>query len=328
MSLSWGQMVNPISVFVQVILPLALVWMVGFLGRRLLHLDPKPFSRAGIYLLSPALIFTSLMGSQITAEEGFRIIVVVFLLGGALWLLSFIQTKLLRLSQKDSSAFMLASIFMNTVNYGFPVVLLALGQSGLEWAVVFAVGHTVLSYTVGVYIAARGRSGGAREAAHQVLRIPMLYAVLLALILRAMGVSLDSGTLLGGLQIQLLPSLYNGVKLLAQGALPIFVLVLGMQLAGMNDRDTGAPRSFWPTVLAGSTRLIVSPALAWMLTRLVGLEALAARATILEASMPSAVNMTMLATEFETRPQFVTRVVVGTTLFSMITVTLLLSMWI
>ncbi len=321
-------MANPIPIFVTVILPLALVWGVGYLGRRLLKLDVAPFSRAGLYLLTPAVIFVNLMESKLTLAEGGGIVLVVALMAAALWLISWLQARLLRLSPEDGSALQLTSIFINAVNYGFPAVLLALGPAGLERAAVFAVAHALLSNTAGAYIAARGRAGGAKETLLQVLRIPMLYAVVLALLLRLAGVSLNAPFVIGGMEIALLPGIYQAVKLLAQAAVPVFMLVLGMQLAGNGRQDGPMPRRWLlPMALAGLNRLVLSPLLAWGLVRLAGLTGVAARATIMEAAMPSAVLMVILAIEFDARPRFVSTVVVGTTLASMVTLTLLLSVW-
>lgn len=320
-------MQNPIPVFVQVILPLAIVWGAGFAARRWLRLDPRPFSRAGLYLMTAPLIFVNLMESSIRADEASRIILVVLLLVGLLWLLSFTLARLLRLSPQDSSAFQLVSVFINAVNFGFPAVLLAMGEAGLERAVVFAVVHATLNNTLGGYIAARGKAGGIGQALRQVLRIPMVYAVLLALFFRLVGFSFSGTISLGSSEIPLLPSIYRAIELLAQGAIPVFLLVLGMQLGAPREAGTITTRISKPMLLAGGLRLIVSPLLAWALTTLVGLQGIAARAIILEAAMPSAVLSVILSTEFDTQPRFVTRVVVGTTLFSMITLTILLSIW-
>lgn len=321
-------MSNLIPVFVQVILPLALVWGVGFLTRRVLKLDPKPFARAGLYLLTAPLIFTSLMESSITAGEAGQISLVVLLLVLGLWLLSTGLAWLLRLPPQERSAFQLVSIFINTVNYGFPATLLALGEAGLERAVVFAVGHALLNNTLGVYIAARGKAGGVGQALRQVLRIPMVYAVVLALLFRVTGVTFTGTVSLAGVEIPLLPSIYRAIELMAQGAIPVFLLVLGMQLGGNLKAEAGAlaTRSRWAMGLASGIRLLVSPVMAWGLTRLVGLTGIAAQAAVLEAAMPSAVLTVILATEFDAQPQFVTRVVVATTLLSMVTLTVLLSL--
>jgi predicted permease len=321
-------MTNPLSIFVEVILPLALVWGVGCLARRLLKLDAQPFARAGLYLLTPAVIFVNLMDSKLTAAESGRIVLVVVLLCAALWLIAWGQTHLLRLSPADSSAFLLTSVFINAVNYGFPAILLALGQEGLERAAVFAVAHALLSNTAGGFIAARGRAGGIKQTLLQVLRIPMLYAVALAVVLRLLGVSLSEPFFVAGVRIGLLPALYQAVRLLAQAAVPVFMLVLGMQLGGNGGKEGDDGRlPVGLMVLAGVNRLIVSPLLAWGLVSVLGLTGVAGRATIMEAAMPSAVLMVILAIEFDARPRFVSAVVVGTTLASMVTLTLLLSLW-
>jgi predicted permease len=322
-------MKNPLPIFIQVILPLAVVWGVGYLGRRLLKLDPKPFSRAGLYLLTPAVIFTSLMESQVTAEEGGRIILVVFLLCAGLWLLGSLQAWLLRLAPEDRSAFLLTSIFINSVNYGFPAILLALGPAGLERGVIFSVGHAFLSNTAGVYIAARGKAGDVRQSLRQVLRIPMLYAVLLALGLRLVGVSIPNPIPAAGSgELSLWLSLYRAVKLLSQAAVPVFMIVLGMQLGNSGgERAAPSARFSWPMLLAGVNRLVLSPLLAWGINHLVGLEGLSAQVTILDAAFPCAVLMVILSIEFDVRPRFVSTVAVWTTLASVLTVTLLLSLW-
>lgn len=321
-------MANLLRILVEVILPLALVWLVGFLGQRLLHLDPQPFSRAGLYLLTPAVIFTTLMDSQITAEESGRILLVVVLLVGALWLISMLQALLLRLGPVERGTLQLSSIFINAVNYGFPATLLALGPLGLERAAVFAVGHALLNNTLGAFIAARGRAGGARAALRQVLRIPMVYAVLLAVVLRLLGVSFAGQFSLGGAEIALLPSVYVAIKLLSQAAVPVFMLVLGMQLGSRPREGQDHPRRQLPLALvAGLNRLVLSPVLAAAMVWACGLQGLAARATVLEAAMPTAVLSVILATEFEAQPRFVGTVVVGTTLASVVTVTALLSLW-
>jgi len=313
-------MLNPLRIFVQVILPLALVWTAGFLGRRFLHLDPRPFSRVALYFLAPSVFFTSLMESQIKAGEAGRIALIALLLFGLVAALSGGLGRLLRLPAQEQSAFILSSTLINTTNYGFPVVLLALGEAGLERAALFAVCHASLANSAGVYIAARGRSGGIRQALRQVLGIPMVYGVILALLLRLVGFSFDGSLTLHGKELLLLTSIYRAVKLLAQGAVPVFSLVLGMQLAAEERM-----RFSGPLLLAGAIRLLVSPALAWGLTRLVGLQGLSAQTTILEAAMPTAVIGVILATEFEAHPRFVSTAVVGTTLLSMVTLTLLLS---
>jgi hypothetical protein len=61
------------------------------------------------------------------------------------------------------------------------------------------------------------------------------------------------------------------------------------------------------------------------LSQLFGLEGSARQAMVLEASMPTAVLTTVIATEYNLQPTFVTAVVFTTTLLSPLTLTPLLS---
>ncbi len=312
-------MAGLLDIFLRVLLPLTIVWGAGFLARRLFQLDPRPFSRVAFYFLAPSIVFVSLMETQVTADEAGRIFLAVLLLFAVLAVLSSGVGCLLRLPPPEQSGFVLSSVLINSTNYGFPVVLLAFGSAGLERAVVFGIGAALLANSLGVYVAARGRAGGTKEALRQVLQVPMVYGVLLALVLRLLGLRGGDTMVLGGQEIAWLTGPYRGVKLLSQAAIPLFSLVLGMQLAG--DQRAGFS---WPMLLAGAIRLALSPLVAWGLVRMFGLSGLAAQVTILEAAMPTAVMSVILSTEFDAAPRFVSTTVVGTTLASLGTLTVLL----
>jgi len=57
-----------------------------------------------------------------------------------------------------------------------------------------------------------------------------------------------------------------------------------------------------------------------------GLTGVTRQVCVIQASMPTAVTTTILATEFEAEPQFVASVVFVSTLVSVITLTLLLAL--
>lgn len=312
-------MADLLDIFLRVLLPLTVVWGAGFLARRLFRLDPRPFSRLALYFLAPSIVFVLLMETQVTAGEAGRIFLSVVLLFAVVLLFSWGIGRLVRLPPPEHSGYVLSSLLINSTNYGFPVVLLAFGTAGLERATIFAVGAALLANSLGVYVAARGHAGGTKEALKQVLRVPLVYGVVLALLLRLAGCQGGDAFLLGGRQIGWLTSLYRGVKLLSQAAIPVFSLVLGMQLAA-DERM----RFSWRMLLAGVTRLVLSPLVAWGLVRLLGLSGLSAQVTILEAAMPTAVISVILSTEFDAAPRFVSTVVVGTTVASLFTLTLVL----
>ena len=140
------------------------------------------------------------------------------------------------------------------------------------------------------------------------LRQPTIYAVTAALIVNLA-------------QIQLPTFLLSALAIPAQAAIPLMVVILGMQLAG--TRGIEAPR------LAGAavfTRLVLGPIIGVGLALLLGLTGVTRDVMIVGAAMPSAVFTIVMATEFNARPRMVSDVVIASTLASIVTVTAVLSL--
>jgi predicted permease len=110
------------------------------------------------------------------------------------------------------------------------------------------------------------------------------------------------------------------IGLLSNAAIPVMLLVLGMQL----ERAT-TPKHPIAVAAAVVLSLVVAPVIAFGLTAALGLTGAARQAAIIEASMPAAVITTVLALEFDLDAGFATNVVFFTTLLSPITLVLLIA---
>jgi predicted permease len=93
--------------------------------------------------------------------------------------------------------------------------------------------------------------------------------------------------------------------------------MLGMQMATLRPQRIG--RS---VLVAAVGRLGLAPAIGLLLVALLSPEPLTAKVLVLEAAMPTSVNVTLLATEFDTEPDLVATVAVLTTLASILTISL------
>ena len=103
--------------------------------------------------------------------------------------------------------------------------------------------------------------------------------------------------------------------------MPSMLILLGMQIA-----RAGVPRRGRLLIATAGLRLLISPLIAWVLTSFMGMSGVISQAGILESAMPTAVMTIVLATEFDVEPEFVTGVVLTTTLISPFTVTPILAM--
>jgi predicted permease len=113
--------------------------------------------------------------------------------------------------------------------------------------------------------------------------------------------------------------LARAVELAAAAALPLMLINLGLELARAKLRDYE-----WRVFLAVGIKLLIAPIVALGLAAAMGMTGLTRSVSVIEASMPTAVMASLLASEFQGRSDFVTSVVFLSTLGSTITLTLLL----
>jgi hypothetical protein len=307
-----------LNVLLEVLLPVALVAGAGFVLGRRFPLDQLTLNRVVIFGMSPALIFTALVRADLTGVGALRMLLlsvgVVVIMG----VLTAAIALPLGMRGPDLSAMLLASLFMNSGNYGLPAARFAFGEEGFTQALFYFIAQSVMAQTVGVAVAAWGSAkagpGMAREVLGRVLRMPQVYATLLALLVRATG--FDPAVATG-----LANGLFRGLTLLSEATLPMMLIVLGAQLAnGVALREPGL------VAIASVLRLIVSPLVAYGLGLALGLDQLGLAVGVMLAGMPTAVNTTILALEFRARPSLVVGAVVVTSILSLGTLSVILTL--
>lgn len=292
---------NITAVFTQNIIPIIIVAAFGYALQRWLHLDKKGLSAVVFNLLSPCLVFASLVNSQLPGKELVNLalfaLATVMAMGG----IGLFTAWILRLPRTAGVALILVVMFGNTGNYGLTLNQLRYGEAGLSRAVVFYTVTTIVIYTVGMFIATMGELNW-RESLARLLRLPPLYAAVLAVLVYSLGIIIPAPIL-------------RGVEIAGSGAIPLMLLVLGMQIA-----ETKEIVDWRLTLPAVSLRLLVAPLVAVVMAGLVGLQGLDRSTSIIEASMPTAVITIIIATEFDLQPTAVTSIVVLSTLISPLTV--------
>jgi len=204
------------------------------------------------------------------------------------------------------AAVIITSMFMNAGNYGLPVTSFAFGEAALVFASLVFVTNSVLTNTVGVIIASMGTTSF-RKAFVNFLKLPMFYALILAIIFMRTGWQIP------------LP-VARTTKILGDASIPTLMVLMGVQFHSIQLKG-----KITPLVLASGMRLLASPALAFGFSAVLGIRGPAYQAFIIEAAMPAAVLNTVLATQFDIEPPFVTAVVATTTLLSIFTLTPLLA---
>ena len=293
-------------IFVEVILPVFMVFTIGFIGQRLLKLDIKSVSSVAIYFMMPTLVFRTFYKIDLDAQYLYLVLFNLLLFYGIIFVVMLIS-KLRHFSDSTANGLILATGFMNSGNYGAPVILFAFGELGFAYSISFVVLQTIFMNSFGVYYAAKGNTG-IKDAFKTVLTIPSIYAFLLAVLWKKFHIPMGE-------------SFYQVIDLVANATIPTVMLVLGMQLSQIKITKLD-----WEKISIGMfLRLFLSPVIAWIITLGMPLDPLMEKVLIVTAAMPSAATMTMLSLQFDTEPELVSSITLFTTVLSAFTLTLLLT---
>lgn len=290
----------------EVLAPTFLLVGVGYLLGRFGRVEAQPFAQASFWVFSPVLIFENLRTAQLPPKEAGLVALFVLAHYGLMFLLSLGLGRHLFPSDPDARrATSLVLTFGNCGNLGLPILLFTYGQPGVDVGVVFLATNTILLATLGVAIASWEGRKGLRSMAREILRVPWPYAVVLAVIMRATGAWPEA--------------LARASSLLAQGAIPVFLILLGLELA-----NVGIKRGMGPSVLVAAARLILGGAISWALAWAFGTAGVLRGSLILEGSVPTAVNSYILAVQYRRRSDLAAAALLLSTLLSLATLPLTL----
>jgi hypothetical protein len=294
-----------LNLFINILLPIFLAALAGYLLAKWLPINPRTLSSVTFYIFSPCLVFSLLTQSRLNYKElinilGFAVIS-ISLVGLITWLIG----RGLRLERKTLAAVLITAMFMNAGNFGLPATSFAFGEPALAYASLIFVANSVLANTAGVVIASTGTES-IGKAFLNLIKLPTLYGLILAILFIQTGWAIP------------LP-LERTTKILGDASIAALLVLMGIQFHSIRLKG-----NILPIGLASFMRLVIAPILAFMLSRLFGLQGAAYQAAILESAMPTAVITTVLATQYDTEPALVSATVAATTLLSVITLTPLL----
>ncbi|MED4452596.1 AEC family transporter [Metabacillus fastidiosus] len=294
------------GIFFSVMLPVIAVFGAGYVLQRVKLVQVKSVAAVSIYIFMPIFFFVSLYEATFDEDYFILIISIIFILI-MMVLINKILGKIFKWSKPVESASILGSAFMNGGNYGIPVIVFSLGVGATHFAVFYMVMQSLFIQFFGVYYASRGKDG-MLQGIKQVLLMPATYAALLAFLFKGFGWEIPEGV-------------YGTIKMVSEGSIPLMMIVLGMQLATIKTLKVN-----WQVLTSAVTlRMIVSPILAYFFIKAFDLDPLAGGVVLVMSAMPSSASAAMFAIEFDTEPELVSSVMLITTLFSFVSITVLLN---
>lgn len=294
-----------LPIFAQTVLPVVLVALSGTVVSRVMELDGRTLGRVLFYLATPSLVFRSLY--QMNLDRSVLLQLAIVGVGTMLSTLAIGWFSAWNLPRKERAAITLTSGIANNGNMGIPISSFAFGSEALTLASVYYVISSTTTNTLGAVIAGSGNVPFFR-AVTQVVKVPVVYAAVLGLAFNQMQWTMPT-------------PVFSAVDILGDAAIPCMLVLLGIQLRNPEvlRHQPGIGRS-------AVIRLLISPLIAWGICTLLGVDGLERSVLITQAAMPTAVVVSVLATEFDTAPKVVATVIVLTTLLSMLSLSVVLTL--
>ena len=293
-------------VFLNVVTPVFILVVIGYFVGPRLKIEARSLSRTAYFVFIPAFVFNIISEAKIDSGLALQMLSFILVAQIAVALLGFLVGKALRQSREITAAFVLIATFGNVGNFGLPLIVFRLGETARTYATVYFVATVFISFVICVGVASWARSGGV-TAVFSVFKTPALIALIPALVFNITDV-----------EVPIFLSRLSG--LLGQAMIPVMLVTLGVQMGEIPKIKINF------NVFAASTvRLIGGPVLALLIVPYFGLEGLERSTGILQAAMPAAVLASIIALEYKLLPEFVTTTVLFSTLYSILTLTVILT---
>ena len=296
-----------VTVFLNVVVPVFAVVLIGYLVGPWLGLEVRTLSRVSYYIFMPAFVFDIISEAQVQATLVAQMTAYICAVYVACALLGFAVARGLGRSTEVTAMYVLIAAFSNSGNFGLSFVKFRFGETALVPATIYFIILTLVGFVIGVAAASWAR-GGAWGAVLSVFKTPSLIAFAAAVFLSVTNFEMPL-------------SVARVAGLLADAMIPVMLVTLGVQLARV-----GRPQINSDVVTASAVRLLGGPILAAILAIPFGLSGLPQSTGIIQASMPAAVLTVIIAIEYDLVPGLVTTTVLFSTLVSLVTVTLVLAL--
>ncbi|NLO81645.1 MAG: AEC family transporter [Clostridiales bacterium] len=260
-----------------------------------------------LQLTQPLLVITSFNFDF--SKEMLRNAGLIFLLSLGIHLFSIGVSLLMysRYPHRTRSVLRYVTVFSNCGYMGFPVLQSIFGNIGIFYGSMYVVPFSILTLSYGIMVFT-GKSD--KEAIKKILTHPII-------------ISVGVGMILFLLQLKLPAPLYNAAYMVGSMTSPLSMLIVGALLANMPLKEMFKG---FPVYFGSIMRLIVMPALVFMVLKLFTLPEDIMRMSVILTAMPAAVNTAIFAEKYGGNAEMASRAVGISTILSVVTIPLFMLM--
>ncbi|SHI84760.1 hypothetical protein SAMN02745975_00743 [Geosporobacter subterraneus DSM 17957] len=298
------------------VVPIFTMIILGFVLGKKFNLDIYTLSKLNFYLFVPGFIFFNLYTSNLDFSL-LKVLLFCVLYMAVNDILSRFIAGIRKYDTDMTNAFKNSIMFNNTGNIGLSLITLIFGNApyiingqkpylseALATQIIVLVFMNITMNTIGFYNAGSAKMKF-KDSIGQIFSMPSIYVISFALLMKYLHIDLT------GIPI------WPAIGYLKDGLVAMALLTLGVQLS-RTKFDFGSIDVY----IAVTVRLILGPILALALINLFGFSKVTAQTLLISYSVPTAVNTALIAVECDNCKDFASQVVVVSTVFSSITLTL------
>ena len=297
------------------------LFLMVFLGWALVkiglfsHNVTKALSQFVFKLLMPVMLFHLMSDSSERPSVDWKVLiaffgscVVVYIIG------SFLGGKLFHQDSTGRVITGMGGIFGNNVQLGVPIVQTSLGTAAMPTISLLIIFNVLLLWTSATACVEFGRTGGRIDwrkfliALKNIFKNPIVLGIL-------------TGTAWSFTGVPLPDVVDKSAALVASATTPCALIVVGMGLAE-HSFTAALPKASVITLL----KLALQPFLVWLFCVLLGLDAVQTNAATVLACLPVAINLYIMATQFESEEGAASNSIFVSTFISAFTVPLTLTL--
>ena len=293
------------------IISIVLMIGLGYFLKRIDFLSEKdidPLNKIVMYILMPCMIFSALYSADMSLLPTLGILPFVILTASiGSGVISYIVLKRLHYDDKKIWSVLVTVMIANTAFMGYPVNLGVYGHPGFLRAI-FCDLATTCMFLLLSFVLVLKFGGTVKRAFREILLFPPLWAVVL-------GISFNL------LNIPIGPVLDKTVNYLADGAIPLIMISLGLSI-----ELGGLARSKAMVIFTSIVKLGVFPLIALIVVSLLGLTGLQHDVGIIEAAMPSGMLSLLLAITYKLDYELTSDCILINTVISLITLPIIMTL--
>ena len=268
----------------------------------------KDASKMVINVFMSATIINSVLVSdaRLSGGELLQVMLVLCMSVGVCWVLAAISCRLVGLGDK-APLFELLIAVMNNMFIALPVVETLFGSQAVFYCSLSCIPFNILLYTFGIY-RLQGGEGKGSVRLRDIFSVPLL-ATLAALVIFL-------------LQPPVPPVLKELASTMSAATMPLSMIVIGSSLGSVSLLDAFKKGKLY---LMCVLRLLLCPLLVWLLAGPMTDDLMLRVTATIIAAAPSGVVVSVLAIQYDRDAVFTSEGVLLSTVFSMLTIPLIVS---